>query len=304
MFAVLPIAVVWGLAYAVAVSVASMLAFNWFFLSRCTRSRWPTRGTGSRSPCSSSRRSSSASSRRVRAGGRARRRCSPRSRPRCSSTATSAPSSSGSRPRRRGRLQVERREITLGRRGRRGGLRARCRRAPRRDDPARGPAAGDASARRRLLPALASLLGVAIDRERLARRGARGRGAAAGRRDQDGAAAGGQPRPADAADGDLDLGGRARAARPGARRRRPRRAARDDPRRPPTGSTISSGTCSTSRACRPARPQPEPELVELDELVAAALDELGARRRAGRGDACPTSRRRCASTRTRSSACS
>src|SRR5471032_2552945 len=31
-FAVLPIAVVWGLAYAVTVSVASMLAFNWFFL--------------------------------------------------------------------------------------------------------------------------------------------------------------------------------------------------------------------------------------------------------------------------------
>ena len=31
-FAVLPIAVVWGLGYAVAVSVASMLAFNLFFL--------------------------------------------------------------------------------------------------------------------------------------------------------------------------------------------------------------------------------------------------------------------------------
>ncbi len=31
-FAVLPIAVVWGLVYAVAVSIASMLAFNWFFL--------------------------------------------------------------------------------------------------------------------------------------------------------------------------------------------------------------------------------------------------------------------------------
>jgi two-component system, OmpR family, sensor histidine kinase KdpD len=31
-FAVLPIAVVWGLGFAVAVSIASMLAFNWFFL--------------------------------------------------------------------------------------------------------------------------------------------------------------------------------------------------------------------------------------------------------------------------------
>ncbi|HEY4348744.1 MAG TPA: ATP-binding protein [Gaiellaceae bacterium] len=32
LLAVLPIAAVWGLAYAVAVSIASMLAFNWFFL--------------------------------------------------------------------------------------------------------------------------------------------------------------------------------------------------------------------------------------------------------------------------------
>ena len=31
-FAVLPVAVVWGLAYAIPVSVASMLAFNWLYL--------------------------------------------------------------------------------------------------------------------------------------------------------------------------------------------------------------------------------------------------------------------------------
>src|SRR3954468_11313190 len=31
-FAVLPVAVLWGLAFAVPVSVASMLAFNWFYL--------------------------------------------------------------------------------------------------------------------------------------------------------------------------------------------------------------------------------------------------------------------------------
>ena len=30
--AVLPVAVLWGLPLAIAVSVASMLAFNWFFL--------------------------------------------------------------------------------------------------------------------------------------------------------------------------------------------------------------------------------------------------------------------------------
>src|SRR6185437_10072592 len=32
LFAVLPVSVLWGLALASAVSVASMLAFNWFFL--------------------------------------------------------------------------------------------------------------------------------------------------------------------------------------------------------------------------------------------------------------------------------
>src|SRR5262249_61074335 len=31
-FAVLPVAVVWGLGFALPVSIASMLAFNWFFL--------------------------------------------------------------------------------------------------------------------------------------------------------------------------------------------------------------------------------------------------------------------------------
>src|SRR5205823_7265176 len=31
-FAVLPVAVLWGLVYAVPVAIASMLAFNWFFL--------------------------------------------------------------------------------------------------------------------------------------------------------------------------------------------------------------------------------------------------------------------------------
>ena len=32
LLAVLPVAVVWGLPYAIAVSVSSMLALNWFFL--------------------------------------------------------------------------------------------------------------------------------------------------------------------------------------------------------------------------------------------------------------------------------
>ena len=38
LFAVLPVAVLWGLACALPVSIASMLAFNWFFLPPSTRS--------------------------------------------------------------------------------------------------------------------------------------------------------------------------------------------------------------------------------------------------------------------------
>ena len=52
-FAVLPIAVAFGLIYAVLVSVASMLAFNWFFLPPVHTSRCRTRATGSRSRCTS-----------------------------------------------------------------------------------------------------------------------------------------------------------------------------------------------------------------------------------------------------------
>ena len=57
-FAVLPVAVVWGLAFALPVSVASMLAFNFFFLPPSTRSRSRRARTGSRSPSTRARRSS------------------------------------------------------------------------------------------------------------------------------------------------------------------------------------------------------------------------------------------------------
>jgi len=50
-FAVLPVAVGWGLAYAVPVSITSMLAFNFFFLRPCTRLRCKTARTGLPSPC-------------------------------------------------------------------------------------------------------------------------------------------------------------------------------------------------------------------------------------------------------------
>ena len=151
-----------------------------------------------------------------------------------------ATSSSGSRPRRRGPCRSSGRAISP--RPRAGdGRRADRGRPPRRDDPAEG-GGDDASARRRLLPALASLLGVAIDRERLAREALE---AEALRR-------------ADAIKTALlravshDLrtplmaistsAGALARARPRDRRRRPRRAARDDPGR--------------LRPARPARREP------------------------------------------------
>ena len=54
LFAVLPVAALWGLRYAVPVSIVSMLAFNWFFLPPThTLAAAATRRTGSRSPCTS-----------------------------------------------------------------------------------------------------------------------------------------------------------------------------------------------------------------------------------------------------------
>ena len=58
LFAVLPVAVFFGLRFAVLVSVVSMLTFNWLFLPPGTRSTSPSRRTGWRSPCTSSQRSS------------------------------------------------------------------------------------------------------------------------------------------------------------------------------------------------------------------------------------------------------
>ena len=175
--------------------------------------------------------------------------------------------------------------------------------ARRRRSTSSGRCGPTAARRRRLLPALASLLGVAIDRERLAARGARGGGAAAQRRDEDGAAARGQPRPAHAADGDPDLG---RARSPATTsssttsdrhelletildRGRPARPAR-------------RATCSTSRGCRPARRSPTRRCARSTTWSSQALDELGRRRQACRGGAAGRARRRCASTPIRSSA--
>ena len=139
----------------------------------------------------------------------------------------------------------------------------------------KGPRQSGAAARRRLLPALASLLGVAIDRERLANEALE----AETLRRSDAVktavlrsvshdlrsplmailtSASALAR----SDLELDAGRPARAAsRPSSTR--------------PTGSTASSATCSTSRGWRPARREPRPEVWPVDELVAQAIGQLG-----------------------------
>ncbi len=165
-FAVLPIAVVWGLAYSVCVSVACMLAFNFFFLpplytlTLADSRNWfallvfvVTSIVVSELAARSRRRAREASLLAEIAtsllehgtvGARA--------------GADLGRGGAGA-PRRERRDQPRRRAGP--------GLRADRRRAAGRDDHACAAASEGEGARRRLLPALASLLGVAIDRERL-----------------------------------------------------------------------------------------------------------------------------------------
>lgn len=165
-FAVLPIAVLWGRAHAVAVSVASMLAFNWFFLppvhtfTLADSRNWfalavfvITAIVVSDLAARSRRRAREASLlaeiatsllERGTVGGELERVAAEVARV----------------------LQVEQVRIELGEGP--GGvvLSADGRRVG--TIRLSGRETGDAAARRRLLPALSSLLGVAIDRERLA----------------------------------------------------------------------------------------------------------------------------------------
>ena len=172
-FAVLPIAIVWGLAYAVGVSVASMLAFNFFFLPPLAHaSRSATRGTGLRSlvfvvtaivVSELGRAGAPAGARSLAARGDRDLAARARQRQR---RARSDLRRGGAGPPGRARARSTLGEARCGTAGEAHELTRR--RTPGRDDPARGRQRGERGARRRLLPALASLLGVAIDRERLA----------------------------------------------------------------------------------------------------------------------------------------
>ena len=108
-FAVLPIAVVWGIALALPVSVASMLAFEWFYLPPIHRFSLANSENWFALAATSRRRSSSASWRHARAGeprppssASASRRCSRGSRPTCSGARPRRGAAGDRRTRRRG----------------------------------------------------------------------------------------------------------------------------------------------------------------------------------------------------------
>jgi two-component system sensor histidine kinase KdpD len=173
LFAVLPVAVVWGLAYSIGVSVASMLFFNFFFLpplytlTLADSRNWfalavflVTAVVVSELAAGFRRRGRESALLAEIATSLLRRGEVSEELERIAGEAARA-------------LQVERAEIALGEPARaavaaeRYPLTAGDRRVG--TIVLERPRRGSAAARRRLLPALASLLGVAIDRERLAR---------------------------------------------------------------------------------------------------------------------------------------
>jgi len=166
-FAVLPVAIEWGRVHAVAVSIASMLAFNWFFVppvhtfTVADSRNWFALAVFLFTAVAVSD-----------LAARSRRRAREASLLAGVATSLLERGTVGSELDRIAAeaarvLQVEEARITLGQ-GSPGGyaLSAGGRTVGTID--LSGRRTGDASTKRRLLPALASLLGVAIDRERLA----------------------------------------------------------------------------------------------------------------------------------------
>ena len=293
---VLPIALFWGLPYAVAVSVASMLAFNWFFLppvhtfTLADSRNWFALGVFVVTGVVVSELAA-----RMRRQARRVRRCSPRSRRRCSSTATSARELERDRRRGRPRARGRARDDRARRRDRRRQRPKRTRWAPgaagwgRSTSPA-GAAAAPA-ARRRLLPALASLLGVAIDRERLAGEALE---AEALRRSDAIKTALLRAVSHDLRTPLMAISTSASALaqrRPRARRGRPRRPARHDPRRGATGSTGSSSNLLDLSRLQAGAAAARARARGRRRARGRGAGRAGRRRRAGRGRRSPTSRR-------------
>ena len=272
-FAVLPIAAVWGLAYSIVVSVACMLVFNFFFLEplhtlTLSDSRnWfallvfvVTSVVVSELATRSRRREREAALLTEIATSLLQHGTVSEELDRISAEAARA-------------LHAERAQITLGESGREGyALTAGGRTVG--AIRLEGAGARGTNARRRLLPALASLLGVAIDRERLAREAFE---AEALRR-------------ADAiktavlrsVSHDLRTPLMAISTSAGALARSD--LAIDDDDRAELLATILAasdrldhlvGNLLDLSRLQAGAAEPERHLIELDELVAAALDELG-----------------------------
>jgi two-component system sensor histidine kinase KdpD len=272
-FAVLPIAATWGLRYAVSVSVASMLAFNFFFLEpvhtfTLTDSRnWfallvfvATSVVVSELAARSRRRAREASLLAGVATSLLEHGTVGDELERISAEAARA-------------LHAEHAEITLGHEAREG---YELTASGRRVGTIRLVGGGtDDSTRRRLLPALASLLGVAIDRERLEQEAYE---AEALRR-----ADGIKTALLRAVSHDLRTPLMAISTSAGALARPD--LAIDDADRAELLSTILAasdrldhlvGNLLDLSRLQAGAAEPEQELIELEELVAAALDELGA----------------------------
>jgi two-component system sensor histidine kinase KdpD len=173
-FAVLPVAIVWGFAYAIPVSIASMLAFNWFFLppvhtfTLADSGNWfaltvflVTAVVVSELAARSRRQARESALLTEIATSLLRRGEVTAELERIEAEAAQA-------------LQVERARIELEGRMRRAGVAEESFPLDVEGRPVgtiylERPRQGSEAARRRLLPALASLLGLAVDRERLAR---------------------------------------------------------------------------------------------------------------------------------------
>ena len=150
--------------------------------------------------------------------------------------------------------------------------------------------------RRRFLPALASLLAVAIDRERLAREALEAETLRRSDTVKTAVLRAVSPRPALAADGDPHRGRRARATRRSTLDRRGPRAScsRRSSSSPSRLDRLVGEPARPLAARRPARRRRSPSVWTVDDLVAQALDELGATRSASRsrGAELPLVRRR------------
>ena len=269
-FAVLPVAITWGLRWSLPVAVASMLAFNWFFL--------PPRHTFTLSDS----RELVRARRLLRDRCRGQRACRARSRRRAadaeqrereSSLLAEIADAPARRPaarggarlgRRTGRggARVERAEIELGPPRRRGRATLRSRSRSTAVRSARSTRRPDAD------PNLGVRQPVSAGAGRAARRGvrpeparaggARGGDAAPERPREDRAAPCRLPRPPLAPDRDHDRDRRAAQRDARLQRRRPPRAARHDRRRCGAARPGSSATCSISRGSRPAARSPTP----------------------------------------------